>query len=157
MPTTQISFRWTDTENDHIRETLDFDTGDVPTVAEAQEQATKYELLMEAMSGCKIDEISVTFPLTVSSAEAADSGYSVYSGATLSFQNSDGVGDSVYIPGILEAKIANKIVIDSDTEVAEFIDAATGSGANTEEPVSTRGSAALWTLYKKGKRATRKA
>lgn len=157
MPTTQISFRWTDTENDHIREVLDFDSADVPTVAEAQEQATKYELLMEALSGCKIDEISVTFPLTASTAESADSGYSVYAGATLSFQNSDGIGDSVYIPGILEAKIANKVVIDSDAEVDEFIQAATGNGANTEEPVSSRGSGSLWALYKKGKRATRKA
>lgn len=156
MATTAISIKWRDVEGKEITEVLYFDTGDVGTVAQAQTQLTAYETLLEDISGCIIVEANVTFGLTVSTTETADVGYSVRSGAYMSYKDSDNVGQGIYVPGILGAFIVNDIVVASATEVAAFIAATLGTGAGGEEPLSTRGSSALWTTFLRGKGASRK-
>lgn len=156
MATTAISIKWRDVEGLEITDVLYFDSGDVGTVALAQTQLTAYEALLEDISGCIIVEANVTFGLTVSTVETADVGYSVRSGAYFSYRNSDTVGDGIYIPGILGGFISDDVVNDAATEVAAFIAATLGTGAGGEEPLSTRGSASLWTLFRGGKGASRK-
>jgi len=156
VATTMISVVFEDVEGLRWREPIYFDVGDVDTVAKAQTQLGKYETLLENLSGCAIVEAQVTFNLTVDTGQSPDVGYSIRSGAYLSFRNSDSVGDGIYIPGILGNKISNDVIIDSETNVAAFIAAASGSGANSEEPLSTRGSGSLWATYLKGKGASRK-
>lgn len=156
MATTLISVRMTDVEGLHYRVPLFFDFSDVDTVAKAQAQVDAYEPLFEAVSGCVIDEAEVSFPITVSGTGSPDVGYSVRSGAWLAFQDSDGVGSGLYLPAILGAMIANDSVIDTQTNMAALLAAMTGTGANGEKPLSTRGSGSLWTTYRGGKGASRK-
>jgi len=156
MATTAISIKWRDVEGLEKTEVLFFDSGDVATVAEAQAQITAYEALLEDVSGCIIVEANATFGLTVSAVETADVGYSVRAGAYLSFVNSDNVGDGMYIPGILNGFMSDDVLNDAATEPAALIAAMLGSGVGGEEPLSTRGSAALWTTYRGGKGASRK-
>jgi len=151
-----ISLIWQDVEGNRIPSQLYFDSTDVATVALAATQLTKYEPLLEAMSGCAIVEASVTFPLTADTNENPDGGYSVRAGAYLSFRDSDGVGQGIYLPGILGDKISNDAVDDSDSDVSAFVDAATGNGTDGEEPLSTRGSASIWSTWRGGRGASRK-
>lgn len=158
MPTTLISVTWVDAEGDKITVPTYWDSTDVATVADAQAVITGLEGLLENVAGPVILSAEVKFPLTASQVENADSGYSVFSGATLSFRNSDGVGDQLYIPGILQSQIADQVVIPSTTEMAALIAAlstSTGVGANAAR-ISSRGSGSLWNAYVKGKRSTRK-
>lgn len=156
MATTAISIKWRDVEGKEITEVLYFDVADVATVAAAQTQLTAYEALLEDVSGCVIVEANVTFGLTVSTVETPDVGYSVRSGAYLSYKDSDNVGQGLYIPGILGGFIVNDIVVETATEVAALIAATLGSGVGGEEPLSSRGSAALWSDFIKGKGTSRK-
>jgi hypothetical protein len=156
MATTAISVKWRDVEGLEKTEVLFFDVSDVDTVAKAQTQLTKYELLLEDISGAVIVEANVTFGLTVSAVATPDVGYSVRAGAYLSFQNSDNVGDGIYIPAVLNGFMTDDVLNDDDTEPAALIAAMLGTGSDGEEPLSTRGSASLWTAFRGGKGASRK-
>lgn len=157
MPTTSISYLVTDAEGESIRQVIHFDSSDVTTVAEAQDAFTDFELLLEDVMGPAIEEAYVTIPLTVSAVETPDSGYSVWSGATLSVRDSDGKGQSIYVPGILQAFMQDKIVIASGTEMATFLaDLLTNGFGTGGHRVSSAFSGALWNEYVRGKRATRK-
>jgi len=156
MATTAISIKFRDIEGKEVTEVLFFDSGDVGTVALAQAQLAKYETLLEAVSGLPIVEANVTFGLTVDTGQSPDAGYSVRAGARLSFLNSDTVSDSLYVPGFLQGKMSNDIVNDADAQVLALINAIKGDGADGEEPLSTRGSGALWATYRGGKGTSRK-
>jgi hypothetical protein len=131
---------------------LYFDAGDITTIANAQSAYTAYETLMQALSGNIIVGAEVCFALNLAGGESADAGYRVDAGATLGFTDSDAVGQSLYIPGILEAKITNGIVSASDTDVAALL-TYISSGAF---PLSSRGSASLWAAYRIGRATVRK-
>jgi len=155
--TAKISFHWVDGEGTTSGMTtpLHFDLGDVATLAEAQAQATLYETALHAVSGCAIDRMEVTFGLSAAGTESPDAGYRTRTGATLSFLDSDGVGQSIYIPGILDDKILDGVVDSSDTEVAALINAILGNVGGTD-PVSSRGSASAFDSYVGGKQSNRK-
>lgn len=161
MATVVISFEITDAEGDSLTLATHWDTADVDTVAKAQDAATDFETLIQNVMGPVVTGIQVAFPLTHETVETADSGYSVYSGATISVRNSDDQGDSIYIPGILQSNIQNEVVVvASGTAMEDFVNALTTSdGFGTGSPasrISTRGSGSLWNTYVKGKRSTRK-
>lgn len=157
MPTVPVSFLVTDAEGEDIRQVIHFDSTDVTTLAEAQDAFTDFEALFEACIGPAITAAYVQLPLTVSTAESPDSGYSVWSGATLSVRDSDGRGQSIYLPGILESQIDNKIVIPTATQMAAFLADLTSSGFGTGgHRVSTQGSGSAWNAYVKGVRSSRK-
>lgn len=157
MPTTSISYEVTDAEGEAIRQVIHFDSTDVTTVAEAQSAFTDFEALLEATIGPAVTAASVTLPLTVSTAETPDSGYSVWSGATLSVRDSDNVGKSMYLPGILQINMADKIVIPTGTEMAAFLaDLLTNGFGAGGHRVSSANSGSLWDEYVRGKRSTRK-
>lgn len=157
MPTVRVSVKWRDVEGktSQISEPLYFDVADVATLAEAQATFTQYEGLLGAVSGCAIVEAEVTFPLTVSLAQAADPGYRTRTGATLSFVDSDGVGQSLYIPGILDDKIANGVVDETDGDIVPLINEIIGNPGVTD-PLSTRGSAAKFATFEGGRQSNRK-
>jgi len=156
MASTAISLVWEDAEGKRYPTTINFDYTDVDTLAKAATQLSEYEPILEAMSGCVITEASVTFPLTADDVATPDVGYSVRAGAYLSFVDSDGVGQGIYIPGMLASKMANDVVNDGDSDVAAFIADALGEGVGGEEPLSARGSGALFTTFRGGKGASRK-
>ncbi len=157
MPTTRITFEFTDAEGDKLTVPTYWDAANVDTVAKAQDAASDFETLVEACIGPVVSGMSVEFGLTHSTAETPDSGYSVFSGATLSFKDSDNVGQSLYFPGILQSQIANEIVIPTaDPGMLQFLaDISAGFGTGNHR-ISTRGSGALWSQYVIGKRSTRK-
>lgn len=152
MPTARISTLWQDTEGRQVSIPLYFDTGDVSTLALAQTAFNAWETVLEALSGNAIVGAEVCFALTHSTAESPDSGYNVRSGAYASFMNSDSQADGLYIPGILEAKMIEGILDPTDADVAAFITAATTG----TYPLSTRGSASLWTTFRRGFETVRK-
>jgi hypothetical protein len=155
MATVGISIVWQDVEGLRFADRLDFDAGDIPTLIVAQAQLVLYEGLLENVSGGAIVEASVTFPLTVSASESPDAGYSVRSGAYLSFKDSDSVGQGLYIPCILGDKIIDDVVDADDTEMAALIDGILGNTSGTK-PLSSRGSGSLYASYRGGKGASRK-
>lgn len=156
MATTKISVKWRDAEGKEVTEQMYFDVGDVATVAAAQTQLTAYEALLEDVSGCIIVEANVEFPLAVSTVEIADVGYNVRSGVWIAYRNSDGVGDGLYVPGILDGMTSEDKLDRGVSEVNLLLNAIEGTGINSEERLSTRGSASLWATYRGGKRVSRK-
>lgn len=159
MATVSISLKFIDNEGDFISVPTYWDVGDIATIAEAQAALAGLEPLVEALIGVSLDSAEVVFPLDIASVQNPVAGYSVWKGARLAFQNAYGSGDGIYIPGILESKIANKIVAANDADVAAFIEAAstaTGFGANAAR-ISSRNSASLWDTYVRGYTTTRKA
>lgn len=158
MPTTAISIVWEDVEGKKKSEVLFFDAGDVATVADAQTQLTAYETLLQNVSGCVISHASVSFPLTVETVEQPDAGYDVRAGAYLGFRDSFGEPQGIYVPGILGGKIANDVVVDpaADEQIEDLVNAILGSGANGEEPLSSRNTASQWQSYRGGKGTSRK-
>lgn len=146
-----------DHEGDTIVIPTYWDSADVTTLAEAQAIAAGLETLLEDVSGADVLESEVSFPIAASDAANPSDGYSVHTGATLSFLNSDGVADSIYIPAVLESLVTNKVVQDTGdmgTLITAFT-TATGVGANNER-ISSRGSGALWSSFRGGKRSNRK-
>lgn len=158
MPTNRITFYFQDAEGDQISVPTYWDSTDVTTVAQAQDVVTDFEALIENCIGPVVYAATVEFGLTVSSVETPDDGYSVYSGATLSFKDSDTVGQSLYLPGILQSQIANEIVIPTASPgMLEFLaDVQTNGFGTGGHRISSRGSGALWNTYVIGKRSTRK-
>lgn len=154
MPTARITTIWRDIEGKQMTVPLYFDTGDVSTVALAQTAFTAYETLLHAMSGNAIIGAEVCFGLTPAGTENPDAGYYLNSGAWAGFENSDTVGDGLYIPGILNSKVVGGVLDSGDADVAAFITAATGGG--TPPPLSSRGSASLWASFVRGFQTTRK-
>lgn len=152
MPTVLISTVWEDTEGARISVPLYFDAADITTLALAQTALTAYEPLLHAVSGNAIVEAKVSFNLNVAGTETPDAGYRVDAGATLGFTDSDQVGQSLYLPGILEDKIVNGIVAADDTDVLALINYITGG----TYPLSSRGSASLWANYRIGRATVRK-
>lgn len=154
MPTARITTLWQDIENKRMTIPIYFDTGDVSTVALAQTAFSAYETLLHAMSGAAIVGAEVCFGLNVAGTENPDPGYYLNSGAWAGFENSDTVGDGLYIPSILNSKVVGGVLDSSDADVAAFISEATGNG--TAPPLSSRGSAALWAAFVRGYQTTRK-
>lgn len=152
MPTVRITTIWEDSEGRRQSVPLYFDSLDITTLASAQTAYVAYETLMLAISGASIVEAEVTFGIAVAGGQTPDSGYNVRSGAYLSFENSDDVGDGLYLPAILENDIANGVVNPDDADVAAFIAQATSGSP----PLSTRGSASLWSDFIRGRETVRK-
>ena len=161
MATTKISVKYQDAEGESKREAYHFDATDVTTVAEAQDAFTDFETLVHNCIGPAIVEADVTIPLTCALTETPDSGYSVWTGATLSFKDSDGVGKSLYLPGILQAMMQSKKVLNTTSPspnainllIADIITNGFGTGAHR---LSSYGSGALWNTYLDGDRSGRK-
>lgn len=156
MPTVLISPVFTDVEGNTYSVPLHFATADITTLVLAQSNFNSYETALENVSGCAITAASVTFPLTVDGGQSPDNGYNTRSGATLSFEDTDTVGESLYIPGVLDTKLINNIIDAADTDVAALIDHITNADSPSPHGLATRGSAALWTTYKIGRASIRK-
>lgn len=146
--------KWQDNEGRTKSTPMYFDSNDITTLALAQTAYTGYEALLAALSGCALVEAEVCFPLAVSGAQNPDAGYNVNTGAILGFRDSDGIGQSMYIPGILEDKVIANVVDDEDGDITALVTEATNNG--TLLPWSSRGSASLWAIYRGGKFAARK-
>lgn len=151
----RITTKWRDAEGSEKTLPLYFDPGDVSTVAIAQTVFTGYETLLHAVSGAAIVGAEVCFGLTPALTENPDAGYSVYNGAYLSFENSDNRGDGFYLPAVLQGKIANELLIPSDSDVAALIDVIL-NGTGGLAPLSTFGSNSLWQIFKIGRQVVRK-
>ena len=155
MPTVRMSLTFQDVEGSKKTIPLYFDSADITTLAIAQTVYTIYETALHAVTGAAIVNAEVCFGLNLSNAETPDAGYSVYNGAYMSFDDSDDVGQGIYVPAMLQGKMANELVIPTDTQVAALIDLIL-NGTGGAEPLSSRGSAALWTAYKIGRQVVRK-
>lgn len=154
MPTVRISMVWEDAEGRQISTPVHFDSTDLTTLAIAQSTYTAYEALLQALSGAALVSAEVCFPLTATGAGSPTAGYNVRSGGWLGFQNSDGQGDGLYLPALLDAKMDQGKVISTDTDVAAFVTEAIGGG--TVDPISTRGSGSLWGAFVRGYETVRK-
>jgi len=153
MPTTRVTLFWEDSEGHTMPVPVFFDTGDISTVALAQTAVDLFDSLFQAVSGSHLKGAEVCFGLNaIAGAPAAGSRNDA--GAYLSFQNSVGSADGLYIPGFLTSKISNGVVSDADADVAALITEITGGGA--ADPLSTRNVAALWAAYRVGKQVVRK-
>lgn len=158
MSTVLISVTFIDHEGDTRTVPTYWDDTDVTTLAEAQAVCTGLETLLRAVTGTDIEEFNITFNQAPGQAPNPSDGYPIHTGATLSFLNSDGVGDSFFVPGILESLIQNKLVLNQNA-MATLITAfttATGVGANNAR-ISSRGSGSLWNEFRIGKRSNRKS
>lgn len=158
MATVRMSVTYEDAEGDRVTQALHWDSADVTTVAEAQDAFTDFETLIHDVTGGAIVDAEVSFPLTIAGTETPDAGYSVFSGATLSFRDSDGNGQSLYVPAILQSQIAGQVVNDVATPgMLEFLaDVETNGFGTGGHRLSSRGSGALWNTFLTGKRSTRK-
>lgn len=157
MATVRISVKFIDHEGDTVTIPTYWDDTDVTDLASAQAVAAGLETLLEAVSGADVESMEVSFPIDAADSPNPSDGYAVHTGATLSFLNSDGIADQIYIPAVLESLIQNKVVQNTGA-MATLITAfstATGVGANSER-ISSRGSGALWSSFRVGKRSTRK-
>lgn len=154
MATVKISTTWEDAEGDQKTIPWYFDSGDLTTIALAQTAFTGYETLMHAISGNAIVAAEVCFGLNVAGTQNPTAAYNVHSGAYMSFTDSDDVGQGVYVPGVLDSKLVNRVLNAADSDVAALITAMTGGGAL--DPFSSRGSASLWAAYNIGRRVVRK-
>lgn len=152
MPTARITTKWQDTEGRQTTVPLYFDSGDVSTVALAQTAFSTYETLLHAMSGNAIIDAEVCFALTPALTESPDAGYNVRSGAYASFENSDTIADGIYIPGVLESKMIAGILDFVDSDVAAFI----AEAISGTIPLSSRGSASKFALFRRGFETVRK-
>lgn len=153
MPTTRITTFWEDSEGHVMPIPIFFDTGDVSTVALAQATYDAFDSLLQAVSGSALVAAEVCFGLNVTPGSPA-AGSRNDAGAYLSFLNSVGSADGLYIPGFLGSKISNGVVNDGDADVAALITEVTGAGA--ADPFSTRNVAALWAAYRIGRQVVRK-
>lgn len=158
MPTNRISVEWTDAEGDTLRVPTYWDAASLTTLAEADAAFQGFVTLVGATAGPAITKGYITFELTPASPESPDGGYSVYTGAYLSTRNSDGRGDGLYIPGILNSQISNKVVDLGTTQMIALKTAIESGGFGTNNArISTADSGSLWDVLLKGKRSNRKA
>lgn len=154
MPTFTLGFTWRDSEGIESTFPLHFDTTDVTEIADVQAIYDEYKPILEALSGAIIVGGSFSWDLVPGTLGTPDSGYFLNSGATLSFRNSDGVADSMYLPAILNANLVGQVVNSETAGMVALIAEATGAGAAT--PVSTYGSGSAWTTYRRGYQSQRK-
>lgn len=132
MATFGITYQFRDTKGVDKTLPLNFDSGDagVDTIAEIQVVADEYAALLEAMTGAKITEYYInSYPLVNAISNSADAGYRVGAAALLSFVDSDGLAQQVYVPAALDSVFNGKEVNVAAASVAAFADAATaGTG-----------------------------
>jgi hypothetical protein len=152
--TRMISYTLRDEEGVEKSYQLYYDSADITTIAEADTLAGEYAALINAVSGLVVVGAKIEWDLTVPDGGAADAGYSHQDGVTFSFIDSFEVGASFYVPGILSANIVGEEVNVGTTGMQNLINAALGLG--TTEPLSQRGSGALFDTFVGAARASRK-
>lgn len=152
--TRMISYELQDAEGVRKSYQLYYDSADITTIAEADTLAGEYAALINAVSGLVVVGASIEWDLTVPDGGAADGGYSHQDGVYFSFIDSFEVGAGFYIPGILNANLVGNEVNTGTTGMQALIDAALGAG--TTEPLSQRGSGAVYDRFVEAARASRK-
>lgn len=143
--TRMISYRLQDAEGVEKSYQLYYDSADITTIAEADTLAGEYAALINAVSGLVVVGAKIDWDLTVPDGGSPDGGYSHQDGVTFSFIDSFEVGASFYIPGILNANLVGTEVNVGTTGMQALINAALGLG--TTEPLSQRGSGALYDRF----------
>jgi hypothetical protein len=157
--TVGISYIVKDADDTTRRMPIHYLASEVNTVAEAQGIATDFAPLYGAVSGCEIIGAEVLFPLTVPEDEdGADAGYRGDAGATLSFYNSAGVAESLFVPGWLLSKMSGKTVDspDADDDIEAFVNAISLGSGITGGFVATDINGLKLTTYRQGAKSTRK-
>ena len=154
---TRMNFTWRDKEGKSSQLTVAvyFDNADITSIADAQATFTAYETLLHACSGCHIVAGEVIFPMTTADVENPDDGYNTRSGAILQFKDSNGVGQSLYIPGVLQDKIVNGVIDENDGDITALVNEIIANPGTTD-PLSTRGSDSKWSTFEGGRQANRK-
>lgn len=159
MATVVISFEFVDKERQTISVPLHFDAGDIETLEKAQDVATTYITKLHGVSANRVQRDTVTFPLTSPAVDfgvAMPEGYSVRAGATLSFRDSQNVGQSLYVPGVYDTQLIDGVVNSETTQMATLLDDAIGRDSSENgEPLSAR-SGAKFSSYVQGRATTRK-
>lgn len=152
--TRMISYKLQDAEGVVKSYALYYDSADITTIAEADTLAGEYAALINDVTGLVVVGASIEWDLTVPDGGTADGGYSHQDGVTFSFIDTNEVGASFYIPGILNANLVGEEVNVGTTGMQALINAAIGAG--TTEPLSQRGSGALFDRFVGAARASRK-
>jgi len=151
MATVRISARFTDNDGEDIVIGSYWDATDVTTIAEAQAAATALEDDLNDLSGAKISEMWVTFPLN-DVAAAPIAGYSVHNGVTFKFTDSDGAPGSLFVPAPLEVIMTGDQADASNGFVSTFLANVITNGFGTHR-LSSQHSGALWNTFRGSKRA----
>lgn len=149
-----ISFEMTDAEGVDKSYQLYFDSADITTIAEADTLAGEYAALLNAVSGLVVTAAKIEWLLTVPDGGAPDGGYSHQDTVTFSFKDSNDVGCSFIVPGVLNANLVGESVNTGTTGMQALIDAALGLG--TTEPLSQRGSGAQFSEFVGAARSSRR-
>lgn len=149
-----ISFKITDVENVTKSYQFYFDSADITTIAEADTLAGEYAALLNAVMGLVVTGASIEWDLTVPDGGAADGGYSHQDTVTMSFIDTNEVGASFIFPGPLNANIVGEEVNVGTAGMQALINAALGAG--TTEPLSQRGSGALYDRFVGAARSSRR-
>lgn len=152
-----MGLSWIDAEGGTpITEAIHWALDDVGNPTDAQAELDTLVPLLVAVSGCRIVAARIYFDLVVPAQSAAVAGYSKNTGARLSFKDTNGVGDSMYIAGMLQSQLVNntKFVDAGTTQMQALINKVTGQSG--VDPLSSYGSGAKWASYVNGQKANRK-
>lgn len=157
MAVLMISFEVFDSEGKSSRIPFYYNESLVDTVAKANDVVQGLGPLIAGISDCRVRNAYATFPFVVGADDDTfAAGARVDAGATLSFRNTAGRAQSMYIPGFPVSLFEDGKVNASDANMVSFISAVLAGGGITGNWQAADPNEIDLTAYIRGFQSTRK-